>query len=65
MVRNILALQQNLLSVLSTAQCAPMERGREYYTLFGLGPEVGAFDFISALSHSRHLRSCFTICNRE
>ncbi|GAB5587183.1 exocyst subunit [Umbelopsis nana] len=39
MVRNFLALQQNLLSVLSTAQCAPMERGREYYTLFGLGPE--------------------------
>jgi exocyst complex component 4 len=40
MVRNILALQQNLLSVLSASQCAPMERGREYYSLFGLGPEV-------------------------
>ncbi|KAI8579746.1 hypothetical protein K450DRAFT_271588 [Umbelopsis ramanniana AG] len=39
MVRNILALQQNLLSVLSVSQCSPMERGREYYSLFGLGPE--------------------------
>ncbi|CAM0140394.1 unnamed protein product [Umbelopsis sp. WA50703] len=39
MIRNILALQQNLLSVLPASQCAPMERGREYYSLFGLGPE--------------------------
>lgn len=40
MIRNILALQQNLLSVLTASQCAAMERGREYYSLFGLGPEV-------------------------
>lgn len=39
MIRNILALQQNLLSVLTASQCAAMERGREYYSLFGLGPE--------------------------
>lgn len=58
MVRNILALQQNLLSVLSVSQCAPLERGREYYSLFGLGPEVsisnGMFEKIKFIANTFH-----------
>jgi len=58
MVRNILALQQNLLSVLSVSQCAPMERGREYYSLFGLGPEVSIsncmFEKVTSIANTFH-----------
>ncbi|GAA5800243.1 hypothetical protein HPULCUR_005668 [Helicostylum pulchrum] len=39
MVRNILALQQNLSNFVPLAQCSMMERAREYYQLFNLGSE--------------------------
>lgn len=43
MVRNILALQQNLSNFVPLAQCSMMERAREYYQLFNLGSEVSLF----------------------
>ncbi|RCI02454.1 hypothetical protein CU098_009274 [Rhizopus stolonifer] len=39
MVRNILALQQNLSNFVPLSQCSVMQRAREYYQLFGLGSE--------------------------
>ena len=61
MVRNILALQQNLLSVLSAAQCAPMERGREYYSLFGLGPEVSVLTPLYNSTTTPRLNLCLCL----
>lgn len=40
MVRNILALQQNLSNFVPLTQCLMMERAREYYQLYNLGSEV-------------------------
>lgn len=40
MVRNILALQQNLSNFVPLSQCSIMERAREYYQLYNLGSEV-------------------------
>ncbi|KAI7857397.1 Sec8 exocyst complex component-specific domain-containing protein [Circinella umbellata] len=40
MMRNILALQQNLANFVPPSQNSVMERAREYYQLFNLGSEV-------------------------
>ncbi|KAI8994873.1 Sec8 exocyst complex component-specific domain-containing protein [Pilobolus umbonatus] len=39
MIRNILALQQNLSNFVPLSQCSIMERAREYYQLYTLGSE--------------------------
>ncbi|CAO3657286.1 unnamed protein product [Mucor hiemalis] len=39
MVRNILALQQNLSNFVPLSQCSIMERARDYYLLYNLGSE--------------------------
>lgn len=40
MMRNILALQQNLSNFVPPSQSSVMERAREYYQLFNLGSEA-------------------------
>lgn len=40
MIRNILALQQNLSNFVPLTQCAIMENAREYYQLYSIGSEV-------------------------
>ncbi|KAI9250189.1 Sec8 exocyst complex component-specific domain-containing protein [Phascolomyces articulosus] len=40
MMRNVLALQQNLANFVPPSQNSVMERAREYYQLFNLGSEV-------------------------
>lgn len=42
MVRNILALQQNLSNFVPLSQCSIMERARDYYLLYNLGSEVSS-----------------------
>ncbi|KAG0798771.1 hypothetical protein G6F62_000992 [Rhizopus arrhizus] len=39
MIRNILALQQNLSNFVPLTQCAIMENAREYYQLYSIGSE--------------------------
>ncbi|KAI8991536.1 Sec8 exocyst complex component-specific domain-containing protein [Mycotypha africana] len=39
MLRNILALQQNMNNLVPTSQCSIMERAKEYYQIFQLGSE--------------------------
>ncbi|RUS32021.1 hypothetical protein BC938DRAFT_476467 [Jimgerdemannia flammicorona] len=39
MIRNILAIQQNLTNIVSSAESAQLDRAREYYRLYSLGSE--------------------------
>ena len=44
MLRNILALQQNIKTIAQESQHADFERAKRYYTLFSLTPRVGPPD---------------------
>lgn len=41
MMRNILALQQNLRMITQNSQEAEFERAKRYYSLFYMEPQVG------------------------
>lgn len=47
MIRNILAIQQNLTNIISVEQAAELDRTREYFRLYSLGTEVSSSLYFS------------------
>ena len=60
MLRNILALQQNIRTIAQESQHADFERAKRYYNLFSLTPRVRRIgDYITPVSSLTYVNRTF------